>query len=144
MANALTRASRNRRVALLVAMLLAAAAGVAARQQLTPYLPPPEGSSVYDILDFGPAPAIQCTCVPNPFAVPSYRPGWGYGSGPAVPMEDAPISEADRRTNRDWYEQEAQLIRRVSDEALGGNNPIASLAVAMHFSARKAIFGDDR
>jgi TPR repeat protein len=119
-------------------------AGVTAlQQQLTPYLPPQEGSSVYDLLDFGPAPAIQCTCVPNPFALPSYRPGWGYASGPAAPAEDAPISEADRRTNREWYEQEQQMMRPVSDRALDGN-PIASLIIATHLSARKTIFGDDR
>jgi TPR repeat protein len=124
-----------------IGMSVAAAVAVEALQQLVPHFPPPE-ASVYDILDLGPAPAVPCSCVPNPFALPAYRPGWGYGSGPAVPLENAPISDADRRTNREWFQQEEEMARRVSDDALTGN-PHAALAFAMHLSARTVIFGDD-
>lgn len=134
----------RRRLAFLVGTLLAMTAGVTAvQQQLTPYLPPEEGSVDDLLLNLGPAPDVQCTCVARPFGLPTFRPGWGYESGPAMPGEDAPISEADRRTNRDWYEDQAPMIRPVSDQGLNGN-PIASMVVAMHFSARRTIFGDDR
>jgi TPR repeat protein len=61
-----------------------------------------------------------------------------------VPTGNAPITETQRDINRAWYEQEEEVMRQVSDDALANNNPHASLAVAMHLSTRKAIFGDDR
>jgi len=100
--------------------------------------------NVYELMTLGPPPATPCTCIPNAFALPSYRPGWGYGTGPAVPFADAPISEADRRLNKDWYAEEDQLIRRVSEDGLNGN-PNASFAVSTHMALRPTIYGaDDR
>jgi hypothetical protein len=60
-----------------------------------------------------------------------------------VPFEDAPISDEDRRRNREWFAEDDLLIRRVSDEALAGNNPNASLAIVTHLGLRTAIFGAD-
>jgi TPR repeat protein len=128
-----------RYVALVAPMLLAAGAiGVTAQ-----HVPPPDETSVYAILSLGAPPPTVCSCIPNPFELPPYHAGWGYGSGPAVPFEDAPISDEDRRRNREWFAQEDLLVRRVTEEALSGNNPNASLAVVTHLGFRTAIFGAD-
>lgn len=120
-------------------MLAAGAIGVTAAQ----HVPPPDETSVYAILSLGAPPPTVCSCIPNPFELPPHHPGWGYGSGPAVPFENAPISDEDRRRNREWFAQEDLLVRRVTDEALAGNNPNASLAVVTHLGFRTAILGAD-
>jgi TPR repeat protein len=118
--------------------LLVSAVGLTAAQ----HLPPPPERSVYELLNLGPAPAVACTCVPDPFALPPRRPGWGYSEGPARPFENAPVSEADRRANQEWYAEEDQHMRLVSEQAMAGN-PSASLAIATHLGLRRAIFGGD-
>jgi TPR repeat protein len=133
-----------RRDAVAVALIIAGgAATVAAVQQPAPNVPPPPETSVYELLDLGAAPATTCSCVPHPFALPAYRPGWGYGSGPATPTENAPISDADRRRNAIWYAgEERDLARRAADEGLAGNGH-ASISVAHHLSLHASIFGPD-
>jgi len=133
---------RNRATA--VALLFAgASATVTALQSPPPRVPPPPETNVYELLDLGAPPAPTCSCVPHPFALPSYRPGWGYGSGPATPTENVPISDADRRRNAIWYAgEERELARRSADEGLAGNGH-ASLAVALHLSLHASIFGPD-
>src|SRR5262249_5179142 len=129
--------------ALPAAMLVAAAgATVMAGQQPPPRVPPPPEVVVDNLLDLGAPPATSCSCVPAPFALPSYRPGWGYGSGPAVPSENAPISDTDRRRNAIWYAEEEREVRRAAEEGLAGNGH-ASFGVAMHLSLHAAVFGPD-
>jgi TPR repeat protein len=133
----------SRRSAVAIALTLATATvGVKGAQRLVPHLPPPPETSVYELMTLGPPPPTTCACIPNAFALPSYQPGWGYGSGPAVPFENAPVSDDQRRVNREWYAQEDQLIRRVSEEALNGN-PNASFAVSTHMSLRTTVNGPD-
>ena len=122
--------------------MAAASVGVRGAQRLVPYLPPPAETRVYELMTLGPPPAVTCTCIPNAFVLPSYHPGWGYGSGPAVPFEDAPISAESRRINKDWYAQEDELIRRVSEEGLQGN-PNASFAVSTHIGLRSIVYAPD-
>ena len=133
-----------RRGAVAVALCIAGgAATIAAVQEPAPNVPPPPETSVYELLDLGAAPATTCSCVPHPFALPSYRPGWGYGSGPATPTENAAISESDRRRNAIWYAgEERDLARRAADEGLAGNGH-ASISVAHHLSLHASIFGPD-
>jgi TPR repeat protein len=134
----------TRHGAILLAMCLAfAGAGVHAVQGPPPNVPPPPETSVYELLELGAPPAATCSCVPTPFALPSYRPGWGYGSGPATPTENAPISDADRRRNAIWYAgEERELARRAAEDALTGNGH-ASFSVAHHLSLHAFIFGPD-
>ena len=133
----------SRRSAVAIALAFAAATvSVTRAQRLVPHLPPPPETSVYELMTLGPPPATTCTCIPNAFALPSHHPGWGYGSGPGVPFENAPISEEQRRINREWYAQEDQLIRRVSEEGLNGN-PNASFVVSTHISLRTTVYGPD-
>jgi TPR repeat protein len=122
----------------------AAAVTVETVQHIVPRVPPREAGlpSAYEILDLGPAPSVACSCVPNAFALPAYRPGWGYGTGPAVPLEDAPITEADRRTNAAWYAQEEADLRTMIANGVDGNYA-DSLAVAMHLGLHTFIVGPD-
>jgi len=132
------------RTAAAVTLSVAAGAGtLGAVQNGRPRIPPPP-TSVYDFMDLGPAPSVACTCVPNAFALPSYRPGWGYGQGPATPGENAPISDADRQRNAAWYAEETKNLGIEAGNGLEGN-PNDSLAVAQHLGLHRAIFGaDDR
>jgi TPR repeat protein len=136
---------RVRRLAFAVAVCLAAAAvTLEGLQYVPPRIPPSEAGlpSVYELLDLGSAPAVTCSCVPKPFALPSYRPGWGYGTGPGVPLEDAPLSDADRERNRQWYAGEHRDAAALAEDALAGNGH-ASMAVASHLAVRKIILGPD-
>jgi TPR repeat protein len=137
------RAQKRRMTGRSVLLLaLAATLGVTAQRKAGPHVPPPRETNAYEVLALGAPPVVACTCIPNPFALPTYRPGWGYGNGPGVPFDPAPITDVDHRRNREWYVEEEQHLRRVSVEALAGN-PNASLAMATHFSMRQAIFGPD-
>ena len=128
----------------LASCLAAAVVTAAAVQHIVPRIPPREAGlpSAYEILDLGPAPAVTCSCVPA-FALPAYRPGWGYGNGPAAPLEDAPITEADRRINADWYAQEGASLRTMMDNGADGNHA-DSLAVAMHLGLHQFVVGPDQ
>jgi len=116
----------------------------AAGQHIVPRIPPREAGlpSAYEILDLAPAPAVTCTCVPGAFALPAYRPGWGYAGGAAAPLQDAPITEADRRTNAEWYAQEGASLRTMMDNGADGNYA-DSLAVAMHLGLHQFVAGPD-
>jgi TPR repeat protein len=58
-------------------------------------------------------------------------------------MENAPISEADRRRNAVWYAvEEREIARRTAYEGRDGNGH-ASMAVAHHLSVHASIFGPD-
>lgn len=132
-----------RRSASGVAIFLAlAVAGVAAVQQVPPppYLPPPPETSVYELLDLGPAPETSCACVPHPFALPSYRPGYGYGTGPATPVELPRLSDDDRKRNFEWYANERRMMQAVVEDGVAGN-PHASLSVAMHLTVHGLVAG---
>jgi TPR repeat protein len=119
-------------------MLTAATATVTAVQQyLVPHMPPPK-TSVWDFLDLGPAPAVPCSCVPNPFALPA-QPVAGNGRGMAAPFDDPPMTEADRKINEAWYAQESANLQRMADDGVAGNGN-ASLSVAMHLSLHKTVF----
>ena len=110
-----------RRIAAAVALAVASGAGTfAAVQDARPRFPPPP-VSVYDFVDLGPAPSVACSCIPNAFALPSYRPGWGYGQGPATPGVDAPLSDADRRRNAAWYAEETKNLGIEAGNGLDGN-----------------------
>ena len=124
--------------------LAVAAVTVETGQHIVPRIPPREAGlpSAYEILDLGSAPAVTCSCVPNPFTLPAYRPGWGYGSGPAVPLEDAAITDADRRLNAAWYAQEGANLNAMMENGLDGNQA-DSLAVAMHLGLHKFVVGPD-
>jgi TPR repeat protein len=134
-----------RRDAVAVALFIAAgAATVAAVQHIVPRINPADAGlpPADDFFDLGPAPAVPCSCVPNPFAQSSYRPGWAYGSGAATPAGDPPLSEADHQRNRDWYVQEQRGIPAMMDEGRAGNGS-ASLAVANHLGLYRVIVGPD-
>jgi hypothetical protein len=100
---------RIRRTLPVAMFVLAAVAGVESVQHIVPRINPADAGvpPVYDFFDLGPAPAVPCSCVPNPFTLSSYRPGWAYGSGPAVPAGDPPLSDADRQRNRDGAQNSA-------------------------------------
>ena len=131
-------------ISYVVSCVALAAVTAETAQHIVPRIPPREAGvpSVYEILDLGPAPAVTCSCVPNPFTLPAYRPGWGYGTGPAVPLEDAPITDADRRLNATWYAQEGANLRTMIENGLDGNHA-DSLAVAMHLGLHKFVVGPD-
>jgi len=134
-----------RRDAVVVALFIAAsAATVAAVQHIVPRINPADAGlpPADDFFDLGPAPAVPCSCVPNPFAHSSYRPGWAYGSGMATPAGDPPLSEADRQRNRDWYVQEQRDIPAMMEAGLAGNNS-ASLTVANHLGLYRVVIGPD-
>src|SRR5215831_15227880 len=122
------------------ACVLAAGAGVRAAQ--TPRHVHPPLPSVAEILDLGPAPAVTCTCVPHPFALPEYRSGFGYGSGPANPFTDPPMSDADRKFNAEWDAGEEREMRMWVERGLEGNAN-ESLSVALHLAVHPSIFGPD-
>jgi len=130
-----------------VAVALCIAAGtatVAAVQHIVPRINPSDAGlpPADDFFDLGPAPAVPCSCVPNPFAKSSYRPGWAYGSGPATPAGDPPLSEADRQRNRDWYAQEQREIATMMAAGPDGNGS-ASFTVANHLGLYRVIVGPD-
>ena len=136
---------RIRRRTLPVAMLvLAAVATVEAVQHIVPRINPADAGypPPYDFFDLGPAPAVPCSCVPHPFAPSSYRPGWAYGTGPAVPAGDPPLSDADRQRNRDWYAQEQRDIPAMMNAGLAGSGN-DSLTVANHLGLYNVIVGPD-
>lgn len=128
----------------LASCIAAGAVTALSEQHIVPRIPPREAGlpSVYEILDLGPVPAETCSCVPGAFALPAYRPGWGYGSGSAVPLEDPPITEADRRINAEWYAQEGANLRTMMENAEGGNHA-DSLAVATHLGLHRFVVGPD-
>lgn len=134
----------RRWIVALFSCVAAAAVTVETVQHIVPRIPPREAGlpSAYEILDLGPAPTVACSCVPDPFVLPAYRPGWGYGTGPAVPLEDMPITEADRRTNAAWYAQEGADLRTMVDNGADGNYA-DSFAVALHLGSHKFAVGPD-
>jgi TPR repeat protein len=128
------------RAAAAIALSVAAGAGTLGAVQRPRFPPPP--TTIYDFMDLGPAPTTACTCVPNAFALPSYRPGWGYGQGPATPGDDAPLSDADRRINAAWYAEETKGFHIEAANGLEGN-PNDSLTVVQNLQLHRAIFGPD-
>ena len=128
----------------LVISLACAAITIDAVQQIVPRIPPREAGlpPVYEILDLAPAPAVTCSCVPNPFTVPAYRPGWGYGTGPTVPLVDPTMTEADRRTNAAWYAQETANLSAMMANGERGSSA-ESLTVATQLGLHAFIFGPD-
>ena len=129
------------RPAIALALSIAAAASAGAVQQIVPRLPPPP-TSIYDFLDLGPAPDVPCSCVPNAFALPAYRPGAGYGYGLATPLHDAPMQESNRRLNEEWYAQERQKLPRMAENGLAGNL-YDSIGVAQQLDLYKVIVRQD-
>lgn len=90
---------------------------------------PPRNMNPYVLIDPGPVAAPACSCIAHPFAVPTPRPGWGYGEGPAAPSEDATPSDATRtRQELQDAEDRAELPHRVKDALAGNGN--ASLLIA--------------
>jgi TPR repeat protein len=124
--------------------VVAGAATLEALQHLVPRIPPREAGlpPVYEMLDLGAAPAVTCSCVPNPFTLPKYRPGWAYGAGPAVPLDDPPITEADRRLNAEWYAQEGANLRTMMSNGENGNYA-DSFGVATHLGLHRFVIGPD-
>jgi len=135
----------TRRWALAVALsVVGAGATATAFQHLVPRIPPREAGlpSAYEILDLGAPPAVTCSCVANAFTLPAYRPGWGYGTGPAVPLEDPPITEADRRANAAWYAQEHESLRIMMSNT-DQNNSASSFTIATHLGLHAFVLGPD-
>jgi TPR repeat protein len=135
-----------RRTIPVATLVLAAVATVEGVQHIVPRINPADAGlpPAYDFFDLGPAPAVACACVPHPFALSSYRPGWAsaYSSGPAVPLGDPPLSDADRERNRDWYAQEQRDIPAMMNAGLAGSGN-DSLAVANHLGLYNVVVGPD-
>jgi TPR repeat protein len=112
-------------------LFLALAATTASAQ------PPPE-TNAYRVIDVGPIAVGACRCVAAPFTIPQGRPGWGYGSGPAAPADDAPPSKTDRTRTAQERAQERANLPALTEDARAGN-PHASITVA-HYLAQ----GTDR
>jgi TPR repeat protein len=135
-----------RRSVTVAILALAAVATVEAVQHIVPRINPADAGlpPADDFFDLGPAPAVPCSCVPNPFVLSSYRPGWAYGNGPAAPTGDPPLSDADRQRNRDWYAQERRDILAMMNAGLAGSGTGSdSLVVANHLGLYKVIVGPD-
>jgi TPR repeat protein len=99
--------------------------------------PPPE-TNMFVLIDVGPvAVPNACSCISGPFTIPSARPGWGYGSGPAAPDTNAQPSDADRKRAAREYARERASLRATAEDGREGNGN-ASIAVAHHFAAGTA------
>lgn len=92
---------------------------------------PPRSMNAYVLIDSGPVrvPA-SCPCISSPFTVPTPRPGWGYGSGPAAPSENAEPSEAARKRQAVRDAEDRAIRPQLVEQAEAGNGN-ASLALAM-------------
>ena len=68
--------------------------------------------NAYVLIDSGPVrvPAT-CSCISSPFTVPTPRPGWGYGTGPAAPSENAEPSDALRKL---YAKRDAEIVELPS------------------------------
>jgi TPR repeat protein len=100
----------------------------------TPQALPP----LYTLVDVGEVQVPACPCVTSPFMLPSYRPGLGYGEGPATPSVDAPHAQADPQRHR----EEQAAAARDAEHGLAGN-PSSSFGVGLYLSERAFIAGGD-
>ena len=130
------------RISALAIAGVATAVTVVAAQLAGPMAPPPREMNAYEVLDLGAPPAVACTCVPRPFARPSFSPGWRRATGPGASASDTPVSDADQQRNRAWDAAEERDIRVAMEQGLAGSSN-ASLAVALHLAQHPAIFGPD-
>jgi TPR repeat protein len=95
---------------------------------------PPRSMNPYVLIDTGPVrvPA-SCPCISSPFTVPTPRPGWGYGTGPAAPSEDAQPSEAFRKRFAGLDAQDRAERPQLIEQAQAGNGN-ASFKLALDLS----------
>ncbi len=121
-------------VAIALAMWAASAGAVQA--------PPPEMNR-YVLIDTGPAQVpAPCSCISSPFTVPTQRPGWGFGDGPAAPTGNAAPSKAARQRQSELdAEDRANLPVRVDDAFAG--NPNASVSVGYDLTAGTVVRRND-
>jgi TPR repeat protein len=92
---------------------------------------PPRSMDAYVLIDAGPVRVPStCPCIASPFTVPAFRPGWGYGTGPAAPLMNAEPSDAARKLQAKRDAEDRAGRPQLVEQAEGGNAN-ASFAVAM-------------
>ena len=105
--------------------------------------PPPEMTG-YVLIDPGPVAAPpSCSCISSPFTVPTLRPGWGYGNGPAAPSTNAKPSLAARKQQAEQDAEERANLPRLAEDALAGNAS-ASISLGYDLTAGTAIARNDK
>jgi TPR repeat protein len=101
---------------------------------------PPE-TSIYELVDVAPpAQPAACACVAGAFRLPAFRPGIGWGHGPAAPVEDAPLAQADRARLAQRLDEQRTRLPREAEDGLAGNAH-ASLGVAVHLREESLAAG---
>jgi TPR repeat protein len=91
------------------------------------------------VMDVGPIPAPSvCGCVTSPFTVTRPRPGFGYGSGPAAPDSDAPMTRASAAFQVRRDAEDRATLPSVVEDARSGNGH-ASIGVAWLISGGTAV-----
>jgi TPR repeat protein len=104
--------------------------------------PPPEVNA-YVLIDVGPieVPA-PCPCITSPFTVPTVRPGWGFGDGPAAPEENAKPTRAERQRQASHDAEDRKALPTNVEDGLAGN-PAASMSVAMQLTTGTVVGRND-
>ena len=100
---------------------------------------PPE-TSAYEIVDLVPPPSpVTCTCVSGAFALPVYRPGHGWGGGPATPAEHRPLDTGFAAR----MAEDRAALPTMAEQGLAGSGD-ASLLVSMHVRESSLAVGVDK
>jgi TPR repeat protein len=104
---------------------------------------PPE-TSIFELVDVGKPVASprNCRCIATPFALPTFRPGIGWGTGPGTPGYDKPPSEQERAATLARLADDFTAFEKMVEDAFAGNGH-ASFALGMQMRELSVVMGVD-